>query len=151
MFTKILVPLDGSALAERALKPAFAMAKAFGSQVTLMRVVVPEEVPLAAGVDVAYPDFELLQASQNRRWEEAEAYLSGVRAEWEAADIQVRLDVTSGAPPEMIIEEANRLGANLIVMSTHGRSGISRLIYGSVAEAVLRGAHVPVLLVPVRQ
>jgi nucleotide-binding universal stress UspA family protein len=53
-----------------------------------------------------------------------------------------------GAPPELILDTAKAENVDLIVMSTHGRSGLNRLLYGSVAEAVLRGAHLPVLLIP---
>ena len=54
----------------------------------------------------------------------------------------------SGTPPEVIVNFAREQSIDLIVMSTHGRSGFSRLIYGSVAEAVLRGAHLPIMLIP---
>src|SRR6185295_14135634 len=64
--------------------------------------------------------------------------------------LSLRKRVLCGAPPEMIIAAAAESGADLIVMSTHGRSGLMRLLYGSVTEAVLRGSPVPVLVVPNR-
>lgn len=66
-------------------------------------------------------------------------------------DIWHEKAVAVGAPPSTIITLAAQLGADLIVMSTHGRAGLGSLLYGSVAEAVLRAATVPVLLVPVHQ
>ncbi len=81
--------------------------------------------------------------------EEAEAYLFSVKLRWQAAGVPMRGQVLSGTPPEMIVAFAKEQGIDLIAMSTRGRSGFSRLIYGSVAEAVLRGARLPVLLIPI--
>jgi nucleotide-binding universal stress UspA family protein len=88
-----------------------------------------------------------------RLWEqnaqaEAQSYLRRLQFEQAKHGVRVRLHTQVGAPPAQIIAVADCYHANLIVMSTHGRSGLSRLLYGSVAEAVLRAADVPVLLVP---
>jgi nucleotide-binding universal stress UspA family protein len=64
--------------------------------------------------------------------------------------LPVDYQLAFGAAPEMIVHIADQTHAELIVMSTHGRSGLNRFLYGSVAEAVLRGAHVPLLLIPVK-
>jgi nucleotide-binding universal stress UspA family protein len=146
MFKKILVPLDGSALAEQALAPAAGIAQKFGGSLVLLRVVTPER---------ALPGFPYLAARSSAApailgrplVAEAEAYLASVRL---PAGVPCRTRVLTGAAPEMIISAATEEAVNLIVMSTHGRAGITRLLYGSVAEAVLRGATVPVLLVPSR-
>src|SRR5204863_7745799 len=80
--------------------------------------------------------------------EEAQDYLAGITLPM--ADVPVHTRVLVGAPPEKIVETAIEAAADLIVMSTHGRTGLTRLLYGSVAEAVLRGSPVPVFLVPNR-
>ena len=149
MFKKILVPLDGSELAERALEPAIRIAEKFGGEVILLRVAVPETMLVGLACLTPQP-YEVYDADLWRDQEEAQAYLSGITTRWAAAQVPVRTEVISGTPPEMIVEAAQEAGADLVVMSTHGRSGLSRLIYGSVAEAVLRGARVPVLLIPIK-
>lgn len=147
MFRTILVPLDGSSLAEQALTPACRIAEKFGSALLLLRVVTLER---------ALPTLPLLTprgesesaASPRPVMDEAEAYLNGLSLP--STVRPVRTQVLAGAPPEMIVTTAVASEVDLIVMSTHGRTGLVRLLYGSVAEAVLRGASVPVLLVPSR-
>jgi nucleotide-binding universal stress UspA family protein len=149
MFERLLVPLDGSALAEVALKPALAVAERFESEVLLLRVIVPPE----AAVEAFQGD---MYARLRRQWDqdaqaEAQVYLRRLQHEHAQHGVRVRLHTQIGAPPAQIVAVAGCYRADLIVMSTHGRSGISRMLFGSVAEAVLRGADVPVLLVPVRE
>lgn len=147
MFKHILVPLDGSLLAEQALAPASRVAEKFGGRLLLLRVVAQ---------DRSLPGLPYLAARSSTApvgparplMEEAEAYLDGLRLPNPA--VPVNSLVLAGAPPELIIATAAEHDVDLIVMSTHGRAGITRLLYGSVAEAVLRGATVPVLLVPSR-
>ena len=147
MFKHILVPLDGSLLAEQALAPAGRVAEKFGGRLLLLRVVTQ---------DRSLPGLPYLSARSTPApvgparplMEEAEAYLDGLRLPNPC--VPVRTLVLAGAPPELIIATATEHDVDLIVMSTHGRAGITRLLYGSVAEAVLRGATVPVLLVPSR-
>jgi nucleotide-binding universal stress UspA family protein len=147
MFNTILVPLDGSALAEQALAPASRLAARFGGELLLLSVVVPER-PLP-GLPYLVPRAGDEAAGPSRpRMEEAEAYLAGLKLS--DPGLRVRTLVLGGAPAELIIAAGDEGGADLIVMSTHGRSGLMRLLYGSVAEEVLRGATVPVLLVPSR-
>lgn len=149
MFEKILVPLDGSEFAECALEPGFGLARKFGSEVILLRVAVPEE--LLVGLPSLVPSFRELRSAENHRdREEAEAYLYGIKMQWLGAGVPVRTEAISGTPPELIVDQAKAAGAGLIVMCTHGRTGFSRLIYGSVAEAVLRGARIPVMLIPLK-
>ena len=147
MFKSIIVPLDGSQLAEQALLPAVRLAERFGSELLLLRVVTPERsLPSLAYLA---PRAEGDPAAAGRSlMDEAQAYLDSLRLP--SAGLRLRTQVLCGAPPELIIAAAAEGGADLIVMSTHGRAGLMRLLYGSVAEAVLRGASVPVLLVPSR-
>ena len=149
MFDRILIPLDGSALAEHALEPAFRIARVFGSEVVLLRVAVAEEVSLAATA-APYPFADLGRPPLQFELQAAETYLdriAGARAGQAAA---INAQVVRGTPAQAIVEAARQAKADLIVMSTHGRSGIGRLIYGSIAEAVLRGAQIPVMVLPNR-
>ena len=148
MFKRILVTLDGSDLAQQALEPAFEIARKFGGEVILLRVAIaePQLVALPAFGEAPLPDYAL-----QRDREEAEAYLHGLKLEWYSRGAPIHTEIITGNPAEMILDVAEVDEADLIVMSTHGRSGLSRLIYGSVAESVLRGARAPVLLIPVRK
>jgi nucleotide-binding universal stress UspA family protein len=148
MFHKILVTLDGSDLSERALEAAFQIARQFEAEIVLLRVLTLDAVALAGGSTPQYQDLRQLQEKRDRQ--EAETYLHGLRANWQPLGVPISTRVVTGAPPEAILEVAEESGIDLIVMSTHGRTGLSRLLYGSVAEAVLRGTHLPVLLIPIR-
>jgi nucleotide-binding universal stress UspA family protein len=148
MFKKILVTLDGSDLSERALQPAISMAQAFGAELILLRVLATDPVAVAAGR--APHNYELRILVEQRDRSEAEAYLHGIKSQWRNSGLIMHARVCGGAPPEVILSVAEETAVDLIVMSTHGRTGLSRLLYGSVAEAVLRGTTMPVLLVPVK-
>ena len=148
MFKRILVTLDGSDLSERALQPGFELAEKFGAQVTLLRVIAVDAMLVAT--DGTGPQYlQMRQMHEERDRAESEAYLHSIQAEWRATGVAVRTRVAMGAAPEMIVQAAAQCDADLIVMSTHGRSGLNRFLYGSVAEAVLRGARLPLLLIPV--
>jgi nucleotide-binding universal stress UspA family protein len=147
MFQTILVPLDGSELAEAALEPALRLAQCFGGQVILLRVAAPEETPASLGtrgLSAVRP--AVRGAPQDLAL--AESYLNRMRANKARAGVLLEIEVATGAPPQVIVAVADARQVDLIVMSTHGRAGLNRLIYGSVAEAVLRGAHRPVLIMP---
>jgi nucleotide-binding universal stress UspA family protein len=148
MFKRILVTLDGSDFSERAIEPAFHVAQKFGAEVLLLRVVTPETV--AAGAVAGPQYFELAGLQEQQEREAAEAYLRGLRRNWAVTEVPITTHVAAGAPPEMILACAAECDVDLIVMSTHGRSGLSRFLYGSVAEAVLRGTQLPLLLIPVK-
>lgn len=142
MYRRLLVPLDGSALAEKALAHAQELARLFGSELILLRVVVSPYTLVApdlilAGAD---PDLPALRAN-------AEAYLRSVASRLEGQGVTVRTVVCDGPVAETILDQAQAQDADLIVMSTHGRSGVRRWVYGSVAERVLQGAACPVLLI----
>jgi nucleotide-binding universal stress UspA family protein len=132
---KVLVPLDGSKLAESALADAVDLV-AEGGVVVLVRAaeahVMPGMDPILAQIDVVA---------------EAERYLSALKTELEERGIRnLETHVWYGPPAASIIEAVSAYKADLIVMTTHGRSGVGRLIYGSVAESVLRGTTVPIFL-----
>ena len=135
-FKKILVPLDGSILAEHAIGTAVELA-AGGATVMLVRAAEAHGLPRGDPTDM---QVEVVR--------EAEAYLARVAARLERDGTKnVQTSVWYGPPVSAIVEAAQLRGADLIVMSTHGRSGLGRLILGSVAEAVLRSTTTPILLV----
>jgi nucleotide-binding universal stress UspA family protein len=129
-FKHILVPLDGSPLAERTLPYAQSIAAAGPGSLVLLRVIPPVEDHHAADRTTVA---------------EAEGYLADVAGR--LAPLATETAVVEGDPTQVIRDEVAQRGIDLVAMSTHGRSGIGRWIYGSVADAVLRHAPVPVLLV----
>jgi len=150
MFKKILLALDGSEFSERALGPALEMATKFGAEILLLRVItIEEETPISVGLSLRQQE---MRPDYTRRYrDDAEGYLRGIEARWLNSGVEVRIQAALGEPAEVIAATARAEGADLIVMSTHGRSGLTRLLYGSVAEAVLRGANMPVLLIPIKE
>ena len=140
MFSRILVPLDGSPLAEAILPEVMELAALHGAEVMLLRVALAHAFPGTSQTDV-----------QVRAVEEAEGYLAGVQQHLDARGLLVNCAVRYGHAAGEILDHAQTRGATLIAMSTHGRSGIRRLVLGSVAEAVLRAAPVPVLLLHARE
>lgn len=136
MFKQILVPLDRSVLAEQALGRAAALARS--SHATLDVVLVHEPLPFAAYSDVPW------NAAQ---WEEEQRYLDSIVQELvSGAAISVSHSVLRGSTVDMICERVHEVDADLIVMTSHGRTGINRLWLGSVADGVIRRSGIPVLL-----
>ncbi len=134
---KILVPLDGSALAEAALAKAVEIAKdSPKASLVLLRAA---EAPMLAGGDPVEAQVEVVR--------EAEEYLEHLAARLRAEGVaEVSTSVWYGPPAPAIVEAAEIAKADMIVMSTHGRSGLGRLFLGSVAESVLRATRTPILL-----
>jgi len=140
MYSRILVPLDGSPTASQGLAQALRLAKALGSALQLLHVVEVRRL-LVEATGQAPPE-RLVDA-----WRLAGERLLAAAAE-EARRHGVDLDaVPAQRVSDLIVDEARRVGAGLIVMGTHGRRGLLRLAFGSDAEAVLRDSPVPVLLV----
>ena len=137
MFTTILVPLDGSALAERALPHALALADSSGARLLLVRVAHGHGRP---GRDPTQ--------SRAIAMAEAEAYLEQLVGRLRTPQRTVYFAVRLGDAADEIAAGVAERRVGLIAMSTHGRSGPGRWLFGSVADAVLRRATVPVLLVP---
>jgi nucleotide-binding universal stress UspA family protein len=140
VYKRILVPLDGSELAERALAHAVCVARCVKSALDLVRVVpmAPHSVDAAGAVSDMEPEVD-----------EAEEYLAGIAGRLRDEDLKVNTEVRRGDVAEELLEHAAACGCDLIVMSTHGRSGIARWVYGSIADRVLRyGLHtVPAILI----
>ena len=135
MFKKILVPLDGSPLAEGVLPQVIGMARVHGAKVLLLRVGFALVFP---GADPAEAQIETIL--------EAEDYIGRIRKRLEGEGIEADASVRYGFPAEEILSHARRNGVDLIAMATHGRTGPVRWVLGSVAEQVLRKAEVPVFL-----
>lgn len=150
MFQHILVPLDGSPLAEAAIAPALALADKFGSKITLLRVAAQPYLP-TDGLSASYA--ELISGLREQALADARAYLSAQQGSLRQQGYNIQAQVTELEPvAEAILDVADADKIDMIVMSTHGRGGITRWVYGSVADRVLRHAHVPVLLIrPERQ
>jgi nucleotide-binding universal stress UspA family protein len=143
MFDTIVVPLDGSALAERALEPARALAQYSQGELRLVRVAVAQQmlVPDEVGFGILYPDQSLIEARA-----EAQSYLSDLQAASPAYSAVI-IAVREGDVAGEIIDCATTARARLIVMSSHGYSGVRRWLLGSVAEKVLYAAPCPVWIV----
>lgn len=136
MFERILVPLDGSALSEGALPPAEALARALESRLVLVRSAMT--YPLRA----TYPTEPARDAVR-----EAEEYLRALASALAERGLEAETATPYAQPAEGILQEARDRDAALIVMATHGRGGLGRWVFGSVAEGVLAAATAPVLLV----
>lgn len=141
MYRRLLVPLDGSSLAEEALPHALNLARRFGSELVLLRVIISPYAIVAPDLVLAGTDPNLPELNQ-----QAQQYLDSVATQLPGAE-SARTIVCEGPVAEAILEHAAALDVDLIIMSTHGRGGVSRWVYGSVAERVLQGSVCPVLLI----
>lgn len=141
MYKRVVVPLDGSQVAEGILPFILGIAGPLDLDVVLLRVVQPIPPTVIEGAThVVIDDIEARMA-------EAKGYVDGVAHELETKGVRVRVEVRRGDPAAEVVATANGTGADLIAMSTHGRSGLGRLVFGSVAQAVLRQSDIPVLLI----
>jgi len=142
----ILVPLDGSALSEAALEPAIRMAGIWGASVTLVRVVQP--VFLATDPALPLPSAYDEELTVMER-EVAETYLRRIAGRLGKQGVEASVvTLVGGATAASIIDLARAGQIGLIALATHGRAGIGRLLLGSVADKLVRGADLPVLVVP---
>lgn len=144
MYQKILVPLDGSALAECVLPHLEALAR--GCQVkniVFARVVEPMHMPTGDYV----LDPEMINKFETEHRLAAEDYLKNLSAKTNYSGITVKTEVLNGSPAEVLAEYASKNQVDLILIATHGRSGPSRWVWGSVADRILRSACTPVLMV----
>ncbi len=144
MYKTILVPLDGSVLAEKAIPHAMALAKGTGAQVTLLTVVQLTFGVAGAKLE-AMPEF----AAERRAalTGEAMVYLQKIQKDLTDQGVVAKPVALEGDIASEIINYAEKNDFDLIAMATHGRSGIRRFVLGSVAEKVIRSAGKPVLLI----
>ena len=178
MYTKILVPLDGSKLAECALEHVELIASGCGTQEVIL-VSVTEKVKVKENVSIPGKDatgFQILsQAGMGsgqmtvpmpntfmgdnpdtgptwtnvlgKKYNQADRYLDRIQRRLIAKGLDARTEVLLGNPAEAIVDYAAKNGIDLIIMSSHGRSGVSRWASGSVADKVFRGSCIPILMV----
>lgn len=143
---EIIVPLDGSDLAEAALPYASFLARALPAPITLLRAAPPNlmiTAPRPYGMDAALPTEILEMLAQT-----AQAYLGRVAAPIRDQGLEVTTRFTAaGSPADSIAEQAGRSADPLIVMATHGQSGLGRALLGSVTDRVIRSASAPVLVI----
>jgi nucleotide-binding universal stress UspA family protein len=144
-FKRILVPLDGSPLAEKSLPAALALAQKFGSQIILLRVLdipVPTSPTLHPEVTIGW-----VREARQHAHQEAESYLEAVQGELDRQEVKTRILLRDTAPAEDILDVADAEDIDLIIMSSHGRGGLARWTFGSVAEKVARHSPCPVMLI----
>jgi len=137
MLRTILVPQDGSILAEQAIPYAVRLARRTGATIVLVRAIAASPLP---GVEVGVAE----RAAITR----AEGELGAIADRLRDDELSVQTHIDYDAAATAILAAARQKHADLIVMSTHGRSGLNRWVYGSVADAVVRAASIPVLVVP---
>jgi nucleotide-binding universal stress UspA family protein len=141
-FEKILVPLDGSEFGEAALEPALAIARAMGSEVVLFRVAqpIPRTEKLAGMPDVYN---EVVAAT----YREAEEYLKDLRESLDHEPISIEYRPAAEGVARQILSYAAENAVDLIVLSSHGRTGVELWVHGSVAQKVLTGCSCSTLVV----
>ncbi len=150
MFSTLVVPLDGSETAAQALPVARELAHRFNSRVHLVQVVDTGAASLALGANAAaggMSDPTAITGQLDARVEVAKGYLSAVAEELVGEGIATDYAIHDGPVGKDIIGAAVEAGADLIVMCSHGHTGLRRLVFGSVAEHVVRNAPMPALIV----
>ena len=156
MYSRILVPLDGTKLAEAILPHAIAIARRFDGTLVVLRVSIsiieatratlPSELP--AAVPLAEDVVETLVESQE---ELAEAYLKLVSTSLAKEGITHECLVMEGDPELALVQAVREQRIDLVTMATHARSGLGRLVHGSVAGGLLRDVEVPILMLHARE
>lgn len=141
--SRIVVALDGTTLGEAVLPHVQEMARHAGCRVTLVRAWVPDvtDDPL----EPSPTRTDLIRSRSNRH--EIERYLDAMAARLRGEGVRADWEILEGPAGEMIVDEAEGLGADMIAMATRGRTVLGRLVLGSVTEYVMRHAECPVLLV----
>lgn len=140
MYKRILVPLDGSRLAEQALPHATIHAEKFGAEIVLLMVLEPLPEPSMAGR-------KIVRSAEEASAELAQTYLEGIAAGLREQGLSAQTQTVEGKPYLEIVRHAEDEAIDLIVMSTRGQSGLTRWLLGSVTDRVVRGATVPLLLI----
>jgi len=147
---RLLLPLDGSPLSEKIVEPAARLAELMGAEVTLLRLIRPLQPPPAAVAGQTFGhmmDGLIAQTEtlQEKVRQEAREYLRGVAAPLEKRGLAVRTLVEADeSPSRAILRHTN--DTDVVALATHGYGGLTRLFMGSVADKVIRGAHIPVLV-----
>ena len=141
-FEHVLIPLDGSVLAEEILEPTMALGRPMGARYTLLQAINPPALGYAPAAHAVGLDAQMLA-----QWRaEAQTYLDQVADRLRGHGHVVDTRIVIGPPAITILDYAHEHAADLIAMATHGRGGVARMLLGSVADKVVRGAGTPVLL-----
>lgn len=144
-FNRILVPLDGSSLSERALPVARALARKFESQIILLRVLdIPTPTAPASHLEET---IGWIREARRHALQEAQSYLETIQRELYEEGFETRILLRDRSPAEDILNVASAEDSDLIVMSSQGKGGWARWTLGGVAEKVARHSPCPVLLV----
>jgi nucleotide-binding universal stress UspA family protein len=151
MYGHILVPLDGSEFGETVLPHVEALANRFGSKVTILRVLRSEEAILAE-LASGFPQQPVIDPTPilNAEREDAEKYLEDVKERLVKQGLSVQAILAEGPAAGTILNQVKETKVDLIAMTTHGRTGLARVLLGSVADVMVRHAPCPVLLVRVQ-
>ena len=139
MLEHILIPLDGSSLAERVLPHAVSLTHAFGSTLTLLRVVFQDEDLNCSGF-VNPMDWQM-------RKTEAESYLNAIQKRLQEVGISCKVKIIEGKPAQQIVDFADQQDVHLIIMASHGSSGISEWNINSTVQKVLLRAKMPIMII----
>lgn len=145
MYKKIMIPLDGSALAECVLPHVEAIGRGCAiEEVILLRIVEPERVYSTANTSL---DPNLVAIRDSERKKAAETYLHEIGNRLVAVGLKCRVKAIVGRVAEGLVDYCAANSIDLIIIATHGRSGITRWVRGSVADKILRSSKIPVMMV----
>jgi nucleotide-binding universal stress UspA family protein len=155
MLKRILVPLDGSRFGSRAVKYAEEIARRFDSEIVLLRVIPPEpEVPVTTGNMPAMTSpaetglsVETALSQDKNNWKHANRYLWKKAGDIKADNLKVSYQVVEGDAARSIMDFSNSENIDIIIMTTHGKSGLKRMFLGSVADTVIRQSGKPVMVI----
>ncbi len=152
MFKKILVPVDFTPVTEKVISTAVELGKCFSSEIHLLYVVEPYEYPFVAtadGILVPPEDLTVLEEVNERLKKDASEQIKKYEEKVRSEGCYVSSHILEGEPFEEILDFADRNSVDLIIVGAHGKSGLRRLLIGSVSEKVVRKSKVPVLVVRV--
>lgn len=142
-YKKIVVPIDGSGWSERAIPHAVDIARANNSEIILLHVFRPPAAEYTGQIALAGQEDAIQQIR-----EQAKQHLAGLRNQLRSEKINTRVQFIEGAGvASLIVDYINDEDVDLVVMSTHGRTGLARFLFGSVTHKVMEGVQVPVLLI----
>jgi nucleotide-binding universal stress UspA family protein len=149
MFNKILVPLDSSDLAEQALGPAIKLGQQSQGEITMLHVLERHTIIIPDGPEIMGQSLSYIESDKEQEENAAQEYLNGLKDEIRRAysELTWKSRLVEGDPASCIVDLAESEKVELIVMSTHGYSGFTRWLLGSVTEKVLRHVSCPVLVV----
>ena len=142
MYTNILVPLDGSELAEGAIPYAHEIAQRSDANLFLLQVMQPVNIPT-----YYLQAYDVIQEAHEEVNKSAENYLITMAKTLEDDSLKVQTEVIRGIPQKEILAYIDRNKIDLIVLTARGQSGITRWLIGSIANKILKGARIPVLLI----